>query len=136
MRLLFFFASLEKTVFLWNELTNHTLFGIILRYLGMSPSRLRHRTLTPAFVSSNLAIPAKKSSFFGTRIFLSKPQAWYIIAARSAVHIIKGGKPPLYLITRKRASHHRRCISSAAGCISFRIDDMQHFVLVIYKTSF
>ena len=30
----------------------------------------------------------KKSSFHGTRIFLSKPQAWHIIAARSAVHII------------------------------------------------
>ena len=37
------------------------------------------------------------------RIFLSKPQAWHIIAARSAVHIIKGGSPPLYLITRQRA---------------------------------
>ena len=35
---------------------------------------------------------------------LSKPQAWYIIAARSAVYIIKGGLPPLYLITRQRAS--------------------------------
>ena len=32
-------------------------------------------------------------------VFLSKPQAWHIIAARSAVYIIKGGKPPLYLIT-------------------------------------
>ena len=37
------------------------------------------------------------------RIFLSKPQAWHIITARSAVHIIKGGSPPLYLITRQRA---------------------------------
>jgi hypothetical protein len=35
---------------------------------------------------------------------LSKPQAWHIIAARRAVHIIKGGLPPLYLITRQRAS--------------------------------
>jgi hypothetical protein len=33
---------------------------------------------------------------------LSKPQAWYIIAAQRAVHIIKGGEPPLYLITRQR----------------------------------
>ena len=31
--------------------------------------------------------------------FLSKPQAWHIIAAQRAVYIIKGGKPPLYLIT-------------------------------------
>ena len=36
-----------------------------------------------------------------------------------------------YIITRKRASHHRRCISSAAGCISFRNDDIQNFVLMI-----
>ena len=34
-----------------------------------------------------------------TWIFLSKPQAWYIIAAQSAVYIIKGGLPPLHLIT-------------------------------------
>ncbi|MBO5293754.1 MAG: hypothetical protein J6B71_00690 [Clostridia bacterium] len=30
---------------------------------------------------------------------LSKPQAWYIIAAQRAVYIIKGGEPPLYLIS-------------------------------------
>jgi len=36
-----------------------------------------------------------------------------------------------YIITRKRASHHRRCISSAAGCNSFRNDDIQNFVLMI-----
>jgi len=35
---------------------------------------------------------------------LSKPQAWYIITARSVVYIIKGGSPPLYLITRQRVS--------------------------------
>jgi len=51
---------------------------------------------------------------------LSKPQAWHIIAARSVVHIIKGGKPPLYLITHQRAS-----------CL--RLDDIQHFVLMIYR---
>ena len=36
-----------------------------------------------------------------------------------------------YIITRKRASHHRRCISSAAGCIPIRNDDIQYFVLMI-----
>jgi len=36
------------------------------------------------------------------------------------VYIIKGGKPPLYLITRQRAS-----------CL--RIEDIQHFVLMIYR---
>ena len=32
------------------------------------------------------------------RIFLSKPQAWHIIAARSAVHIIKVGKISRYCV--------------------------------------
>ena len=35
-------------------------------------------------------------------IFLSKPQAWYIITPQG-VYIIKVGKPTLYLITRQRA---------------------------------
>ncbi|MBR2951613.1 MAG: hypothetical protein IKC43_01405, partial [Clostridia bacterium] len=48
----------------------------------------------------------------------SKPSAWHIIAARSAVHIIKGGKPPLYLITLGRASY-------------LRLDDIQCFALTI-----
>ena len=30
-----------------------------------------------------------------------------------------------YIITRQRVSHHRRCISSAEGCIRFRNDDIQ-----------
>ena len=34
-----------------------------------------------------------------TKSVLSKPQAWHIIAAQRAVYIIKGGKPPLYLIS-------------------------------------
>ena len=34
-------------------------------------------------------------------LFLSKPQAW---------HIIKGGKPTLYLITRQRAYHHGKAV--------------------------
>jgi len=29
--------------------------------------------------------------------------------------------------------HHRRCISSAIGCILFRNDDIQHFVLMICR---
>ena len=53
---------------------------------------------------------------------LSKPQAWYIIAAQRAVYIIKGGEPPLYLITRQRA-------------FFLRLDDIQHFVLVIYNAT-
>ena len=43
--------------------------------------------------------PAKKIDKFRLVDFLSKPQAWYIIDARSAAYIIKVGKPTLYLIT-------------------------------------
>jgi hypothetical protein len=46
---------------------------------------------------------------------LSKPQAWHIIAAQRAVYIIKGGSPPLYLITRQRASSCGLMISSPTG---------------------
>ena len=60
------------------------------------------------FESSNLSFSANKNRTFVYRqmfcFCLSKPQAWHIIAAQRAVHIIKGGKPPLYLITRQRAS--------------------------------
>ena len=54
------------------------------------------------------------------RIFLSKPQAWHIITARSVVHIIN----PFGAV-----SHH------ALACLYLRLDDIQHFVLVICKTS-
>ena len=54
------------------------------------------------------------------RIFLSKPQAWHIITARSVVHIIS----PFGAV-----SHH------ALACIYLRLDDIQHFVLVIYNAS-
>ena len=56
--------------------------------------------------------PDQKSTGFDLSIFYPLRKQWYII-------------------TRKRASHHRRCISSAAGCISFRNDDIQNFVLMI-----
>ena len=52
------------------------------------------------------------------RIFLSKPQAWHIIAARSVVHIIS----PFGAVF-----HH------APACIFLRLDDIQHFVLMIYR---
>ncbi|MBQ8732760.1 MAG: hypothetical protein IJY82_08035, partial [Oscillospiraceae bacterium] len=50
------------------------------------------------------------------RIFLSKPQAWHIITARSVVHIIS----PFGAV-----SHH------ALACIYLRLDDIQNFVLMI-----
>jgi len=53
-------------------------------------------------------------------IILSKPQAWYIITARSAVHIIS----PFGAVY-----HH------APACIILRLDEIQHFVLMIYNAS-
>ena len=44
------------------------------------------------------------------------------ISSDASRYIIKGGSPPLYLITRQRAS-------------ILRLDDMQHFVLMIYRPS-
>ena len=88
---------------------------------------VRQGTLTPSFVSSNLATPANKKRTFVYQKFsfcLSKPQAWYIIECitrlRRDIHsyIIKGGTPPLYLITRQRVSY-------------LRLDDIQHLVLMI-----
>ena len=59
-------------------------------------------------------------------LFLSKPQAWYIITARSVVHII---------------SPFRAVYNHAAACILLRLDDipqqvaddMQNYVLMIYS---
>ena len=50
--------------------------------------------------------------------FLSKPQAWHIIAAQRAVHIIS----PCGAV-----SHH------ALACIFLRLDDIQTFGLMIYR---
>ncbi len=85
---------------------------------------VRQRSATPLSPGSNPGVASNKNRTFVYRqmfcFCLSKPQAWHIIAARSVVHIIKGGEPPLYLITRQRASH-------------LRLDDIQHFVLMIYR---
>ena len=48
---------------------------------------------------SSPVVSTKKYSFFGTSIFLSKPQAWHSI-------------------TRQRVYHRRWRISSAEGCIA------------------
>ena len=70
-------------------------------------------------VGSNPTPSANKKRTFVYQKFsfcLSKPQAWYIIDARSAAYIIS----PFGAV-----SHH------AQACISLRLDDIQHFVLMI-----
>ena len=67
---------------------------------------IEHRIPVPRVGGSSPFRCTKKEVTFVYQkllLFLSKPQAWHIIAARSAVHIIKVGKPTLYLITRQRA---------------------------------
>ena len=61
----------------------------------------------------------KKSIAIAMLFFLSIAKQWYIITARSAVYIIKGGVPPLYLITHQRASAFAMMI-----CNFFEIDDI------------
>ena len=61
------------------------------------------RSPKPLVLGSSPSAPAKKSAFFRMRIFLSKPQAWHIIAARSVVYIIKGALRPCI---SSRASVH------------------------------
>ena len=89
------------------------------------------RHATRVGLSSPTPATNKNRTFVYRQMFcfcLSKPQAWYIITARSAVHIIKGGKPPLYLISPCGAvSHH------APACIFLRLDDIQGFALMIYR---
>ena len=62
----------------------------------------------------------KKYTLGRVCIFLSKPQAWYIITARSAVYITNNGRAVV-------VSHH------ASACILLRIDYIQHFVLIPYR---
>ena len=52
-------------------------------------------------------------------LFLSKPQAWHIITTQSWISSAPVG---LYLITRQRVYY-------------LRLDDIQHFVLMIYNAS-
>ena len=60
----------------------------------------------------------QKGSANGGLFCLSKPQAWHIIDARSAAYIIS----PFGAV-----SHH------APACIFLRLDEIQHFVLMIYR---
>ena len=64
----------------------------------------------------------KKYTLERVCIFLSKPQAWHIIIARSAVYITNNGRAVV-------VSHH------ASACIFLWLDDIQHFVLMIYHAS-
>ena len=83
--------------------------------------RDRGRPSAPFARESSPSAPAKKEVTFVYQkllLFLSKPQAWYIIRRKSVDH--QGRVAPLYLITRQRASF-------------LRLDDIQTFGLMIYR---
>ena len=108
----FFQKGVDKGKSLWynNRVEN----------IGASPSG---KATDSDSVITGVRIPVpqpKNTENFVLGIFLSKPQAWHIITARSAVHIIS----PFGAV-----SHH------ALACILLRLDDIQHFVLVIYNAS-
>ena len=65
-----------------------------------------------------ISIRQKKALAYASAFFLSKPQAWYIIDARSTAYIIS----PFGAV-----SHH------APACIYLRLDDIQIFGLMIYR---
>ena len=87
------------------------------------------KSVVTDFGGPNPPAPTKKEVTFVYQkllLFLSKPQAWYIITARSAVYIIS----PYGAV-----SHH------APACISLRLDDIpqqiaddiQCFALMVYN---
>ena len=89
-----------------------------IRSIGRERRRPTETTIFSAGHFESLFLRQKIRQASACRIFLSKPQAWYIIAAQRAVHIIS----PFAAVT-----HH------ASACIYLRLDDIQHFVLMIYR---
>jgi hypothetical protein len=55
-------------------------------------------------------------------IFLSKPQAWHIITARSAVYITNNGRAVV-------VSHH------APACIFLWLDDIHAFGVILWRVA-
>ena len=90
----------------------------------MQGSYIGNTTASQAVKAGSIPVPCSKKEvtfvYQKLLLFLSKPQAWYIITARSAV----------YIISPFGAVYHH-----ASACILLRLDEIQHFVLVIYNAS-
>ena len=89
------------------------LLTLIYSSLAQSVERM---TVNHDVAGSSPAGGAKKFQVYGLGIFLSKPQAWYIIRRKSVYHQRR---------LSAFASHH------ASACIFLRLDDIQHYVLMI-----
>ena len=76
---------------------------------------VRPRSAKPLFPSSNLGGTSKKLSFFGTRVFLSKP------TGLAYHHVVV-----VYIIAAGVYHHTFRCVLKIC-----RHDDIQNFVLMI-----
>ena len=88
--------------------------------LSEGPNSLNDCLSAKAATGGNPVIRTNKKGTFGRQKFLfclSKPQVWYIIAARSVLDIIS----PFGAVY-----HH------ALACIPLRLDDIQTFGLMIY----
>ena len=122
------------------------MISYVLCGCGGTGRRARLRIWCPRRAGSIPVTRTKKEVTFVYQkllLFLSKPQGWYIIAARSAVHIIKVGKPTLYLITRQRAfscglmrynaSHWWYAATSCGWYTRLRLDYRQKYDIMFLK---
>ena len=114
----------QKSIKIFQTQSRHTVLrekGVEMGEKASKIKTLRIFRVTPKpwGAGSNPPAPANKKGTFVYQKFLfrlSKPQAWHIIAAQHAAHIIS----PFGAV-----SHH------ALACIYLRLDDIQHFVLMI-----
>ena len=115
----FIMPFLNMIIFFAVEIIIHIVIWIIQRRKSLKLVWVRILVEVPQkYLFRSLLTKNTENCVLG--LFLSKPQAWHIITARSAVHIIS----PCGAVY-----HH------APACIYLRLDDIQHFVLMIYRPS-
>ncbi len=102
--------------------TPFTSSTVLQLLMGDFPSGQRGQTVNLLSTTSLVRIqhppPTKKELLSTKSSFFVYPSRRLCISSDASRYIIKGDKPPLYLITRQRAS-----------CL--RLDNIQHYVLMI-----
>ena len=110
----------KRKVFCKNTLTKKLLFSIIVDVHRGLVQSVEHRSPKPSVVGSSPPAPAKKRTKRSLRSFFIQSEG-LVYHRRTKCGVYHQGRlPPLYLITRQRASY-------------LRLDDIQHFVLMIYR---